>query len=61
MQNIMNKIYKWIQNAMQMNRMYKGMQDIMQINRINKWMQNAELNIHYMLFICVPTRVDPNR
>jgi hypothetical protein len=57
----MNKIYKWIQNAMQMNRMYKGMQDIMQINRINKWMQNAELNIHYMLFICVPTRVDPNR
>jgi len=46
MQNIMNKIYKWIENAMQMNKMYKGMQDIMQINRIYKWMQNAELNIH---------------
>jgi len=42
----MNKIYKWIENAMQMNKMYKGMQDIMQINRIYKWMQNAELNIH---------------
>jgi len=42
----MKKIYKWIQNAMQMNKMYKWMQDIMQINRIYRWMQNAELNIH---------------